>query len=118
MAMPNASASTNAGRIPADRLARKTSAEAETVAPSASDMMLPVSVMKVMPTATQPMNDMAVSRALMLSSEVNPGVLSAKLASASPAMARTASTTWRTRTSPNRSLSCSKCWIMPPRPGE
>jgi hypothetical protein len=33
------------------------------VAPRHSDMMLPVSVMKVMPTATQPMNEMALSRA-------------------------------------------------------
>ena len=49
-------------------------------------MMLPVSVMKVMPTATQPMKDMAVSSALMLRSEVNPGVLSAKLASATAAI--------------------------------
>ena len=36
--------------MPTDRLARKINAEAETVAPRPSDMMLPVSVMKVMPT--------------------------------------------------------------------
>ena len=43
-------------------------------------MMLPVSVMKVMPTATQPMNEIALSSALMLSGEVKPGVVSAKTA--------------------------------------
>ena len=43
-------------------------------------MMLPVSVMKVMPTATQPMNEMALSNALMLICEVKPGVVSAKIA--------------------------------------
>ena len=43
-------------------------------------MMLPVSVMKVMPTATQPMNEMALSSALMLSCEVKPGVVSANTA--------------------------------------
>ena len=58
----------------ADRLARKISADADTVAPRQSDMMLPVSVMKVMPTATQPMNEIALSSALMLSGEVKPGV--------------------------------------------
>ena len=53
--------------MPTDRLARKISADADSVAPRQSDMMLPVSVMKVMPTATQPMNEMALSSALMLS---------------------------------------------------
>ena len=57
-----------------------------------SDMMLPVIVMNVMPTATQPMNEIALSRALMLSGEVKPGVLSAKIAMAPPAMMRIAST--------------------------
>ena len=66
--------------MPADRLARKTSADADSVAPRQSDMMLPVSVMKVMPTATQPMNEMALSSALMLSGEVKPGVVSANTA--------------------------------------
>ena len=47
-------------------------------------MMLPVSVMKVMPTATQPMNEMALSSALMLSCEVKPGVVSANTAIADP----------------------------------
>ena len=41
-------------------------------------MMLPVSVMKVMPTATQPMKEIALSSALMLSGEVKPGVVSAQ----------------------------------------
>ena len=43
-------------------------------------MMLPVSVMKVMPTATQPMNEIALSSALMLSGVGKPGVVSAKIA--------------------------------------
>ena len=43
-------------------------------------MMLPVSVMKVMPTATQPMKEIALSSALMLIGEVKPGVVSAKTA--------------------------------------
>ncbi len=47
-------------------------------------MMLPVSVMKVMPTATQPMNEMALSSALMLIGEVKPGVVNANSAIADP----------------------------------
>ncbi len=43
-------------------------------------MMLPVMVMNVMPTATQPMKEIALSSELMLSGEVKPGVLSAKIA--------------------------------------
>ena len=54
--------------------------------------MLPVMVMNVMPTATQPMNEIALSSELMLSGEVKPGVLSAKIAIAPPATMRTAST--------------------------
>ena len=37
-------------------------------------MMLPVRVMKVMPTATQPMKEIAFRSALMLICDVNPGV--------------------------------------------
>ncbi len=48
-------------------------------------MMLPVSVMKVMPTATQPMNEIALSSALMLICEVKPGVVSANIAIAAMA---------------------------------
>ena len=86
--MPNNRVSRNAGRMPADRLARKTSADADSVAPRQSDMMLPVNVMKVMPTATQPMNEMALSRALMLSGDVKPGVVRANIAMAAMVSAR------------------------------
>src|SRR3954465_7225411 len=101
--MPNSSVSRDAGRMPADRLAKKTSADADSVAPRQSDMMLPVSVMKVMPTATQPMNEMALSNALMLICEVKPGVVSAKIAIAAMAIVRIARTMWRV--------------VMPRRPG-
>ena len=77
MTMPNTTAARNAGRMPKDRHARNISADADTVAPSASDMMLPVSVMNVMPTATQPTNEIAVRSALKLSGVRNPGVVSA-----------------------------------------
>ena len=87
--MPKRRATRKAGNTPSDKLARKTNAEADTVAPSASDMMLPVIVMKVMPTATQPIKEIALSRELMLSGEVKPGVLSAKNAIAPPATMRT-----------------------------
>src|SRR5215472_12953617 len=80
MTTPNRMAIKNAANTPNDRLARKISAEADTVAPRQRDMMLPVSVMKVMPMATQPMSEMALSNALMLSDDMKPGVLSAKAA--------------------------------------
>src|SRR6478672_10147919 len=101
--MPNRTAIKNAANTPTDRLARKISADADTVAPRQSDMMLPVSVMKVMPTATQPMNEMALSRALMLSCEVKPGVVSANIAIAAMVITRIARTTWRV--------------VMPQQPG-
>src|SRR5437016_8540802 len=101
--MPNNSVSRNAGRMPADRLDRKMRADADSVAPRQSDMMLPVSVMKVMPTATQPMNEIALSSALMMIGEVKPGVVSAKIAIAAMVMMRIARTMWRV--------------LMPPRPG-
>ena len=127
--MPNRSASTNAGRMPSDRLARKTSAEADSVAPRQSDMMLPVSVMKVIPTATQPMNEMALSRALKLICEVKPGVVSANTAIAAMVTALMPNT-MRPRPAPlrkiqTRSLSSraagfafSAPSLMPPQPGE
>jgi hypothetical protein len=100
--MPNESASRNAGTMPADRLARKISAEADSVAPRQSDMMLPVNVMNVMPTATQPMNEIALSSALILSCEVKPGVVSANAAMATMVTMRMPRTMWRL--------------VMPPRP--
>ena len=116
MTMPNSIASRNAGNTPSDRLARKTSADADTVAPRQSDMMLPVSVMNVMPTATQPMKEMALSSALMLIGDVKPGVVSAKIAIAAPAMMRTASTRCRARMPPRRNLARSEVSLMPRRP--
>ena len=105
MTTPKRIATRKAGNTPSDRLARKTSADADTVAPSASDMMLPVMVMNVMPTATQPMKEIALSSELMLSGEVKPGVLSANNAIAPPATMRTASTSWRARTLPTQAKS-------------
>ena len=52
----------------------KMSEEAASVAPRHSDMMLPERVMKVIPTATQPIKEMEVRRAAMLGVEINPGV--------------------------------------------
>jgi hypothetical protein len=40
--------------------------------------------MKVMPMATQPMNEIALSNALTLSDETNPGVARAKIAIVAP----------------------------------
>ncbi len=96
-ATANNNVSKNAGRIPNDNVARNIRAEAETVAPSASDMMLPVSVMNVMPTATQPTNEMAVNSALRLRGVRKPGVVSANPAIAAAAARRIHSATCRTR---------------------
>ena len=52
-------------------------------------MMLPDSVMKVMPTATQPMNDTVVSKASRLMREKKPGVATAQASKASTATMRT-----------------------------
>jgi hypothetical protein len=54
-------------------------------------MMLPESVMKVMPMATQPMNDIVVISDTRLTVDRNPGVLSANATSATNAMSRIAS---------------------------
>ena len=116
--MPNRMATRKAGNTPRDRLARNTSAEADTVAPSASDMMFPVMVMKVMPTATQPMNEIAFSSELMLSGDVKPGVLSANNAIAPPATMRIASTTCLACMPPKRNRERNETSLMPPRPDE
>ena len=55
-------------------------------------MMLPESVMKVMPMATQPMKDIVVISDTRLTVDRNPGVPSANATSAASAIARTAST--------------------------
>src|SRR4029078_5829344 len=125
--MPKASARRKAGKIPTDRLAKKTSADADSVAPRHSDIILPVSVMKVIPTATHPMNEMALSRALMLSCEVKPGVVSANTAMAAMVTAFMPET-MRLRPEPPRKahargLSARAvafalgALLMPPRPG-
>jgi hypothetical protein len=113
MATPNRTAIKNAANTPNDKLARKISAEADTVAPRQRDMMLPVSVMKVMPTATQPMSEMALSNALMLSGEMKPGVPSAKAAIVPPATMRTASTRCRARAPRRRNRARSNSSLMP-----
>ena len=81
-------------------------------------MILPVMVMKVIPTATQPMKEIALSSELMLSGDVKPGVLRAKNAIAPPAAMRTRSTHWRARMPPSRKRESSETSLMPLRPGE
>ena len=63
----------------------------DSVAPRQNDITLPDSVMNVMPTATQPMNDMVVSSENMLVVVRNPGVAMAAATSASTAATRIAS---------------------------
>ena len=46
----------------------------DSVTPSANDMMLPLSVMKVMPTATQPMNEVVFKSENRLTVVKKPGV--------------------------------------------
>ena len=71
----------------------------ESVTPSENDMMLPLSVMKVMPTATQPMNDVVFSSENRLTAVKKPGVVTATPTSASTASKRIA-----TRTCPRRRM--------------
>jgi len=52
----------------------KTTVVADIVAPMLNDMMLPLSVINVIPTATQPMKDTVVKSERMLVVERNPGV--------------------------------------------
>jgi hypothetical protein len=76
-------------------------------------MMLPVSVMKVIPTATQPTNEIAVSNALMLNVDKNPWVVSAKPAMVAAATMRMPSTRWRARKPLPRSLLPNAISVMP-----
>ncbi len=62
----------------------------DSVAPRQNDMTLPDSVMNVMPTATQPMNDMVVSSENRLVVVRNPGVAMAAATSAATAATRVA----------------------------
>src|SRR6185437_1627733 len=89
-ATPNSTATMQAPTMASARLDRKTSAAAERVTPSDSDMMFPVRVMKVMPTATQPMKEIAVISAERLKGEMKPGVAIDQIASAAKAKRRIA----------------------------
>ena len=100
--------------MPTDRLARKISADADSVAPRQSDMMLPVSVMKVMPTATQPMNEMALSSALMLSRR---GEARRRAQRKQPRFGRTKDARLRERNRGCGAQNDVAVLLMPPRPG-
>ena len=65
-------------------------AATEAVAPRQNDMILPLMVIKVMPTATQPMNETVVSIDRTLGFEENPGVARATTMSAPSAVTRMA----------------------------
>jgi len=64
----------------------KTMPLVDNVTPSENDMMLPLSVMKVMPTATQPMKDVVLSSENRLTAVKKPGVVRA--ATINPKMAK------------------------------
>ena len=81
----NTNATASAPASPSGRLNVNTMVVAPSVAPSANDMMLPESVMKVMPMATQPMNDIVVISDTRLTFERKPGVPSANAANAASA---------------------------------
>ena len=77
--MPNPIANTSAGTIPNARPEMKMREQAESVTPKHSDMILPERVIKVIPTATQPIKDIEVNRATMLGVDRNPGVARAPI---------------------------------------
>ena len=58
---------------PSGSAAMNTMPLVDSVTPSANDMMLPLSVMKVMPTATQPMKDVVFSSEKRLTAVKKPG---------------------------------------------
>ena len=95
------------------------------VAPRQNDITLPESVMNVMPTATQPMNDMVVSSENRLVVVRKPGVAIAAAISASTAATRIASSLRLRGEAGSRRPSASgrsAAWrcvlrqLMPPRP--
>src|SRR5215475_3668735 len=88
-----ANAATSAPARPIGRLAMNTIVVTLRVAPRQNDMTLPDSVMKVIPTATQPMNDMVVASENRLVAVRKPGVAAAAVTSASTAATRTAAST-------------------------
>src|SRR6266498_1981001 len=65
-------------------------AVAPTVEPSENDMILPLNVINVIPTATQPMNDTVVSSDRTLGFDRKPGVTTANPRSATIASTRIA----------------------------
>ena len=60
----------------------------ESVTLSANDMILPLSVMKVMPTATQPMKEVVFNSENKLTAVKNPGVVATMARSANRAATR------------------------------
>jgi hypothetical protein len=79
---PNASAAKKPNTTPPTlTAAMKIMALAPTSAPSENDMMFPLMVISVMPTATQPMKETVVSSESMLGFDRKPGVVSATTAS-------------------------------------
>ena len=93
IAAPNANAMSSAGINPSGSTAMNTIPLVESVTPSANDMMLPLSVMKVMPTATQPMNDVVFKSENRLTAVKKPWVVAATAISASTAASRIATST-------------------------
>ena len=65
----------------------------ESVTPSANDMIFPLNVMKVIPTATQPMKDVVFNSENRLTVVKKPGVANAAATSASNAAKRIATST-------------------------
>jgi hypothetical protein len=93
-AAPNAKATINAPARPSGSAAMNTMPLVESVTLSANDMMLPLSVMKVMPTATQPMNEVVFNRENRLTAVKKPGVVTAAATSANTATKRIATNTF------------------------
>lgn len=85
-------AAARASVSPCGRTARNTIADADNVAPRAKDMILPLTVMNVMPTAGQPINDVVVSNEKTLTGERKPGVVTARAARMTRATTRIAMT--------------------------
>ena len=80
-------------RDPSGSAAMNTMPLVDSVTPSANDMMLPLNVMKVIPTATQPMNEVVFKSENKLTAVKNPGVAKATPTSASMAARRIATST-------------------------
>ena len=70
--------SSTAGTRPVGRRTMKAMAEAEAVAPRLKEMTLPLSVTKLIPTATQPTTDVVLAMAIRFGRDRNPGVATAR----------------------------------------